>query len=154
MTRALLLLVALAACRDEAPRPAPAPAPLADAAAATASAARVQRFCEDTLASLRDCLDDDAFWDVMFTVYASQYPDDAAEPGARERWIGVMRDGVAGIHQAGEVAANCRATLEHNRWPTPAQIDRVDRARAASCGDFANAYAWMLFGEGVFHAPR
>jgi hypothetical protein len=152
MRRIWLAIALLCACGGE-EKAKPPPAFDATPAPTALPKERVLRFCADSIATMRECLDDDAFWDVMFTVYAAQYPDDAAEPDARTRWVGVMKDTVAGITAKGEVAANCEATVANTRWPTAAQVERVEKARATSCTDFANAYAWMLFGEGVFHAP-
>ncbi|RMH39139.1 MAG: hypothetical protein D6689_17625 [Deltaproteobacteria bacterium] len=111
---------------------------------------RVQAFCEANYRRLIECIDDKAFWNVMATLYFQTDPQLAANPAAKEPWIEMMRDAALTLHREGELANNCRATLDHNKWPTEEQMRRVDAARAQSCAAFGNAYGYMMFGEGVF----
>jgi hypothetical protein len=121
------------------------------AAPAEAERATVHRFCVESLETTVRCADDPAYWDVMATLYLASTGDEGAAPEARQLWIDAMRGMLLGLAQDGELAKNCDATLAHQRWPTAAQMARVNEAGSRSCTEFANAYGWMMFGEGVFH---
>lgn len=112
---------------------------------------RVLAFCVANMEKMVQCLDDPSFWNVLATLYAADKPELAANPGGKDAWVGIMKDATRTLHAEGELDDNCEATLGHTRWPTAAQMKKVEAARGLSCAEFGNAFGWMMFGEGVFH---
>jgi hypothetical protein len=157
-------LLSASACSSSAERDQPEPAAegaeparagaVADQAAQGPDRDRVLAFCVANMTTMVECLDDQSFWNILGTLYIGGQPELAANPNAKEGWIEIMKDAVGTLHREGELEPNCEATLEHTLWPTTEQMQKVDEARALSCADFANAFGWMMFGEGVFHAER
>ena len=131
-----------------------AAAPAEPAATGGPERDRVLAFCVSNMETMVECLDDQSFWDILGTLYVSSQPELADNPSAKDGWIEIMKDAAATLHREGQLDVNCEATLTHTRWPTAEQIAKVDGARSLSCSEFANAFGWMMFGEGVFHAER
>ncbi len=154
---AIFTIGLLAGCGDrkESPPAAadPPPAPSAQQPApkpAGPSREEVRAFCIANYKQMMECVDDDAFWNVMGTLYVSTDPQLTKAPNAKEGWIEMMKDVAKTLANADELEKNCDVTLEHNKWPDAAQMARVANARQLSCADFGNAFGYMMFGEGVF----
>lgn len=160
----VLALLSASACSSSSERDLPEPAPegaepapasaAADQAAPGPDRDRVLAFCVANMAAMVECLDDQSFWNILGTLYIGGQPDLAANPNAKEGWIEIMKDAVRALHREGQLEPNCEATLGHTLWPTADQMQKVDEARTLSCAEFANAFGWMMFGEGVFHQER
>ena len=153
------ILCVVAGCgdaRESAPAAAPAQPPAAEPAAephATPpgpSRDRVREFCIANYQQMMECVDDTSFRNIMGTLYVSTDPELAAAPEAKQRWIDMMKDVAKTLANEGELEKNCDAAIDHNKWPTDEQNERVEDARALSCADFGNAFGYMMFGEGVF----
>jgi hypothetical protein len=125
--------------------PAPAAKPGRDA---------VHAFCVANYEQMVECVDDTAFWNIMGTLYVATDPQLAASAGAKQGWIEMMQAVARTLSKEGALAENCDAAVDHNQWPTAAQIARVAAARTLSCADFGNAFGDVMFNEGVFFAPK
>jgi dsDNA-binding SOS-regulon protein len=116
---------------------------------------KLQLFCIDNYKKLDKCFKDDAFWQILATLFFAQNPQmDDGQPRTRSMWIGMRKDDFAALIREKRVPNDCRVSLEHSRWPTAATIDRVTKARNDSCPAFGNAFGSMLFVEGAFNQPR
>jgi len=154
---AILTIGLLVGCGDRkesppaAADPAPAPSPTSPSPTAAGPSRDVVRaFCIANYKQMMECVDDEAFWNVMGTLYVSTDPQLAKAPNAKQGWIEMMKDVAKTLANSGELEKNCDVTLEHNKWPNAAQMARVASARELSCADFGNAFGYMMFGEGVF----
>jgi hypothetical protein len=49
---------------------------------------------------------------------------------------------------------NCKVSLEHNKAPAQASIQKVSDAAQKSCAAFGSAFGYMVFNEGAFHQPK
>jgi len=116
---------------------------------------KVQSFCIANYQKLNACFGDQSFWDILATIFFAQNPGmDDGTPRARSLWIGMRKDDFAGLMREKRVPADCEASIRHSRWPTPATVERVTKARDGGCPGFANAFGSMLFVEGAFSQPR
>jgi len=116
---------------------------------------KVQDFCVDNYQKLDKCFGDDAFWQILATLFFAQNPQmDDGTPHARQMWIGMRKDDFAGLLRQKRVRADCQASIRHQRWPKPETMDHVVKARGDSCPAFANAFGSMIFVEGAFNQPR
>lgn len=159
----VLALLSSSACssseRDQ-PEPAAEVTEPTKAGAASGEAApepdrdKVLAFCVANMETMVECLDDPSFWNILGTLYIGGQPELAANPNAKDGWIEIMQDATRTLHAEGQLDDNCEATLGHTRWPTAEQMEKVEEARPLSCAEFANAFGWMMFGEGVFHAEQ
>jgi len=66
----------------------------------------------------------------------------------------MRKDDFAALIRDKRVPSDCAVSIEHNRWPAAATIDRVNKAREESCAAFGNAFGSMLFVEGAFNQPK
>ena len=116
---------------------------------------KLQLFCIDNYRKLDKCFQDDSFWQILATLFFAQNPQmDDGQPRTRSMWIGMRKDDFAALIRDKRVPSDCAVSIEHNRWPTPATIDRVNKAREDSCAAFGNAFGSMLFVEGAFNQPK
>lgn len=118
------------------------------------AAADAQVFCEKTMQKILACFDDTAFWDNFATTWFAKYPDDTGNPDAKQAWIGMRKDDIAGLRRENALAQNCTVMVERSRLPSAADMKPVEVAMARTCGDFGTAMGFMLFHTGVFHLPR
>jgi hypothetical protein len=163
------LALAFAACSgrtapggDKTPAPAPEKtqaAPPADPAALTFAEGtrelQLRNFCVANHKKVQSCFNDDAYWDVMATLFFAKNPTmSEGNPGRRQAWIGFVKDDVEALRRQNRMAADCEASIRHNRWPSAAAIERVNNARSGACPAFANAFGTMVFLEGGFSEAR
>ena len=149
--RTLVALTLLcAACSTRPAAPAPAPPPPAPAALDP----KQVEFCVQNFEKSMACFKDDGYWDVLATLYFAQNPTLPGDAAAKQHWIGILKDDMVGLAREHRFDENCRAMLAHNQAPKPSTMATVSAARGKSCADFANAFGWMIFGEGAFHKPK
>jgi len=116
---------------------------------------KVQDFCIDNYQKIDKCFADEAFWQILATLFFAQNRQmDDGTPHARQMWIGMRKDDFAGLIRQHRVRADCQASIRHQRWPKPETIARVVKARGDTCPAFANAFGSMIFVEGAFNQPR
>lgn len=145
------------AAPDAAPDAAPAAAPAA--AALTFAAGTPERalrdFCVANHEQFLACFEDDAFWDVLATMFFARHPTlDDGTPRTRQLWIGMRKDALAALARERRLAEDCETALRHSLWPTEKTVARVVEARTAGCLPFANAFGKMVFVDGAFSEQR
>ena len=151
----ITLLAFSAACSKSAPQaedkqePAAKPAP----AVTTRSKDDLVKFCANTYFKMMDCFKDDEFWQVFATMYFAN-TNLTSDETERTHWIGVMKEDLLKLYNEHGFEENCRVTIEHNKAPTEASIQKVDEAAKQSCAAFGSAFGYMIFNEGVFHQPK
>jgi len=112
-------------------------------------------FCVANLKRVMSCFDDAAFWDT-FSLIHSGAKNQPSDPESKRMFVGVIKDDLMKYsREPNGFAENCRASIRELRWPTPESIRIVsDKREHASCAEFANSWAWMMYGEGAFHLER
>ena len=149
---AILAIICLAACARE-DRGTPQAAAIVPAAHPTTPDPAMKSFCMRNFQRIRQCFDDDAYWDTLVTFYFASLhiPVDA---DAKRRMVGNLKDDVAKLSKGNAFAQNCDAMLATRRLPTAAQMARVRATDGKSCAAFGTELGLMTFSEGVFHLPR
>jgi hypothetical protein len=162
MTRLLVPLVLVVACSKSAdPKVEQKPAaaqPAAQEAAAqpppnTPPDPKLVAFCTRAYFTMMDCFKDDEFWQVFATMYFAN-TNLTSDETDRTHWIGVMKEDLLKLYNEHGFEANCKASLEHNKWPSEKSVKAVGDAAKKSCSAFGSAFGYMVFNEGAFHAPR
>ena len=152
--RFLALLALVAACsksgdsKPEEKKPA-----TAGSAATLASATDAAEFCTRAYFKMMDCFKDDEFWQVFATIYFAN-TNLTSDETERQHWIGVMKEDLLKLYNEHGFEENCKVSLEHNKAPTQASIQKVSDAAQKSCAAFGSAFGYMVFNEGAFHQPK
>jgi hypothetical protein len=150
----ILVTVALAGCSHKsAPPPSDRQASSSPAPAAL-SGGQLVDFCTQNFIQSMKCFEAPGYWDVMTSIYFAKNPNMPADDASKQRWVGMLKDDMNTLARERRFEENCRAMLEHNRWPAPRTVENVTRARSRGCPEFANAFAAMLFSEGAFSQPK
>jgi hypothetical protein len=143
----VLAIVCLGACgRDD------RAAPPAAAKPATPDPA-MKAYCMRNFERIRQCFDDEAYWDTFVTFYFASLGN-AVDPDAKRRMIGNLKDDVVKLKRGNAFAQNCDAMLATRRLPTAQQMARVRATDGKSCAAFGTELGLVTFSEGVFHLPR
>lgn len=170
--RQLLLLVLVVGCSKPKDKPKEAPPPVAPAVSSPSTApatpvpdkltfadgtpeAELRAFCMANQDKMMTCFADEAFWDVLSTLFFAQnlsLDDGTAE--RREAWIGMRKDDLASLKRDNKFKDDCEAAIRNTVWPTTETRAKVDAARKESCPTFANAFGKMVFVERAFHDRR
>ncbi len=152
--------VGLAACQEGVAAPGEAEVAAAPSVAAPTPApgtrgpqSAVKAFCLRTLGRTSSCLNDDAYWDTLATMYFSasgQPVDDQTKQG----FIGNLRDDMVKLRNERAFDQNCDRMIEGQKLPTPAQMAAVTATEGKTCAEYAAKLGFLIFHEGVFHQPR
>ena len=148
---AMIAILYLGACgRDD--RAAPHAAAIVPAAPRTPDPA-MKSFCLRNFERIRQCFDDEAYWDTFVTFYFASLHI-AVDPDAKRRMVGNLKDDVVKLVKSRGFAQNCDAMLTTRRLPTAEQMARVRATDGKSCTAFGTELGLVTFSEGVFHLPR
>jgi len=113
----------------------------------------MKSFCLRNFERIRQCFDDEAYWDTFVTFYFASLHI-AVDPDAKRRMVGNLKDDVVKLVKSRGFAQNCDAMLATRRLPTAEQMARVRATDGKSCTAFGTELGLVTFSEGVFHLPR